>query len=214
MSLKPDLLTTVYPDVKLHPQFKYVRDSPLHESARAMLREVFADFSDPDGNFIEQFQTTGFDQRTFELYLFAIFKHEGFTIDRRHSRPDFLLNKNGVTICVEAVTANPASGPRPYSPVPQPRTSDERDDYLSSTSSPSDSAAHYSANSASDIGNFRMLRVSPSSSLSRISAGRDHLAMVIRSLPITFTGKGSAGITMTRAISSLHSNRLTRIASA
>lgn len=130
MRPKPDLLTAVYPDAKLHDQFKLVRDSPLYESARAMLREVFADFHDPDGNFIEQFQTTGFDQRTFELYLFAVFKQAAFAIDRSHGRPDFLLNKDGTVICVEAVTANPAAGPKPYSPVPQPRTLDEFADYL------------------------------------------------------------------------------------
>lgn len=95
-----------------------------------MLREVYADFNDPDGNFIEQFQTTGFDQRTFELYLFAAFKQAGLAIDRRHGRPDFSLSKDGFTICVEAVTANSASGPKPYSPVPQPRTSDQVADYL------------------------------------------------------------------------------------
>jgi hypothetical protein len=30
-------------------------------------------YEDPDGNFIEQFQTTGFDARLWELYLFAMF---------------------------------------------------------------------------------------------------------------------------------------------
>jgi hypothetical protein len=130
MQPESDLLTAVYPDAKLHDQFKRVRDSPLFESARATLREVFADFHDSDGNFVEQFQTTGFDQRTFELYLFAVFREAGLAVDRGHGRPDFVLTKDGVAICVEAVTANPASGPRPYSSVAQPRTSDEFADYL------------------------------------------------------------------------------------
>jgi hypothetical protein len=39
-----------------------------------MLREVYAEFPDPDGNFVEQFQTSGLDARTFELFLFAMFK--------------------------------------------------------------------------------------------------------------------------------------------
>lgn len=46
-----------------------------------------------DGNFAEQFQTTGFDSRTFELYLFALFREQGWTVDRSASRPDFRLTK-------------------------------------------------------------------------------------------------------------------------
>ncbi|MDE5446246.1 MULTISPECIES: hypothetical protein [Bradyrhizobium] len=37
-----------------------------------MMQAVFADFHDADGNFVEQFQTIGFDARIFELYLHAL----------------------------------------------------------------------------------------------------------------------------------------------
>ncbi len=132
MPAKPDLFTSVYPDERLHPQFKTLRDSDLHEGSRTMFREVYANFHDPDGNFIEQFQTTGFDQRTFELYLFAVFKEAGLEIDRSHDRPDFMLTKDGVTVCVEAVTANhaPALGFQPYEPNSVERTAEEMAAYL------------------------------------------------------------------------------------
>jgi hypothetical protein len=60
-------------------------------------------FVDIDGNFIEQFQTTGFDSRVWELYLFSYFIEDSFIMDRTHNRPDFILSKFGQKAAVEAV---------------------------------------------------------------------------------------------------------------
>ena len=75
-----------------------------------MLEEVYQDFDDPDGNFLEQFQTTGFDSRLFELYLFAYFSRSGFEVDRTNKSPDFMLTGEGVTVAIEATTVNPSQG--------------------------------------------------------------------------------------------------------
>jgi hypothetical protein len=85
-----------------------------------LLRKIQKNFHDPDGNFVEQFQTSGFDQRTFELFLHEMFRDYGREIDRNHDRPDFILRRDGLTVAVEAVTASPASnnGVIPYSPFP------------------------------------------------------------------------------------------------
>jgi len=104
--MKQDVLTAVHPEEALHPQFKILRDSNHYAPARAMLRKICGEFDDPDGNFIEQFQTTGFDSRTFEAFLFAMFQESGHSIDRSHKFPDFLLDRDGVQVAVEAVTAN------------------------------------------------------------------------------------------------------------
>ena len=72
--------------------------------------QVYQDFEDPDGNFLEQFQTTGFDARLFELYLFAYFSNSGFEVDRTHASPDFVVTRDGVTVSVEATTVNPSQG--------------------------------------------------------------------------------------------------------
>ena len=114
-----DLFATIYPDHKLHPQFLKTRDDPKFAPARAVLREVSATMTDPDGNFAEQFQTHGFDARTFEIYLQALFTEAGHTIDRGHDRPDFIISRDGVIAAVEAVTANPPpqKNYQPYVPV-------------------------------------------------------------------------------------------------
>lgn len=106
---------------KLHPQFTQLHTSPGYQPARRVLREVQKSFNDPDGNFVEQFQTSGFDQRTFELFLYEMFRESGHDIDRNYDRPDFILSRDGLTVAVEAVTASPASnnGVVPYSPFPE-----------------------------------------------------------------------------------------------
>lgn len=102
--------------------------------ARAMLREVVDTMHDPDGNLVEQFQTHGFDARTFEIYLHALFTEAGHTIDRNHQRPDFLISRDGLTVAVEAVTANPPPKPdyQPYVPIYRqpPRNRQEMERYL------------------------------------------------------------------------------------
>lgn len=93
---RADLFIPVGPEADLHPQFRGLVKCPMHGPARAMMRAIYANFDDPDGNFVEQFQTAGFDARTFELYLFALVREQGWTVDRSSPRPDFCLEKGGV----------------------------------------------------------------------------------------------------------------------
>jgi hypothetical protein len=55
---------------------------------------------------VKDFQTTGFDSRTWELYLFAAFKSLDFGLDRSDAVPDFRLTNGEAKVFVEAVTAN------------------------------------------------------------------------------------------------------------
>jgi hypothetical protein len=126
-----DLFSDLVDEEKLHPNFKRLRDSHFFSPARATLQKVAEDFEDPDGNFVEQFQTRGFDSRTFELFLFAMFKESGHSIDRTQERPDFGLGKQGIEAWVEAVTANPMPGQNivPYQSLPKFRSDEEVEQY-------------------------------------------------------------------------------------
>ncbi len=104
------LFQPVVPVEKLHEKFELIRTANASECTREMLAQVFRTFKDPDGNFIEQFQTTGFDQRYFELYLYAYFSRSGFEVDRSHEFPDFLVTRGGFEVAVEATTVNPSRG--------------------------------------------------------------------------------------------------------
>ena len=102
------LFAPVVSPEKLNPNFKLLMDHPSYHPARTMLDHIYQGFIDLDGNFLEQFQTTAFDARFFELYLFAYFSRSGFEIDHTYQRPDFMVTRNGLTVAVEATTVNPS----------------------------------------------------------------------------------------------------------
>jgi hypothetical protein len=101
----------VSPD-KLNPNFSLqLPKSGYLDSAQATreaLQEAFDILPKPDGNFIKDFQSTGFDGRIWELYLCAMFNSLDLKIAQPFDRPDFLLTKDSDSVWVEAVTANPS----------------------------------------------------------------------------------------------------------
>jgi len=101
------LFEPIVPQEKLHLLFEGLRTSPGGEPARWMLDDVYQSFEDPVGNFLEQFQTAGFNARYFELYLFAYFSRSGFIVERAKPNPDFLVSRGNVRVAVEATTVNP-----------------------------------------------------------------------------------------------------------
>lgn len=100
-------LKVEYRDV--HPSFEALRTQTTGAPARWMMEEINQAFTDPDGNFVQQLQSTGFDARTFELYLFAYLHFSGFDVDRTKPNPDFIVSRSGITAAVEATTVNPST---------------------------------------------------------------------------------------------------------
>jgi hypothetical protein len=105
-----NLFTAVVEEKKLHEAFKLVRDHDNWSPARAILSEMMRHFVDIDGNFVEQFQTTGFDARLWELYLYAYFLEDGLYVDRPDPAPDFSVVSGRKKVFIEAVTVNPTAG--------------------------------------------------------------------------------------------------------
>src|SRR5258708_33661836 len=103
-----DIFESVVPGDRLDPFFLQVRDHASYAPARWVLRELWTEFIDVDGNFLEQWQTTAFDARTYEFFLFAYLLKSGYTINRDYDRPDFMIDRGGFTIAIEAVTTNPS----------------------------------------------------------------------------------------------------------
>lgn len=105
-----DLFTPVVDDGKLHPSFKILSDGRGHSSGREIIREMMPHLEDVDGNFVEQFQTTGFDARLWELYLFAYLREERLGVSRPRPAPDFRVERFGEVAYIEAVIAGPSKG--------------------------------------------------------------------------------------------------------
>lgn len=95
---------------KLHEYFKLLINDSKYEAAKNIIKEGAYSFFDVDGNFIKDFQSTGFDSRLWELYLHIYFYFSGFEVINEHQRPDFQLSYFGETVFVEAVTVNPTQG--------------------------------------------------------------------------------------------------------
>lgn len=97
----------------MHPQYNAVRVSPAYYPARQAMDEVFAAWIDADRHFVREFQTAGFDARTWELYLRAALVSVGLDVDSVGQRPDFRCVCPGQTFFIEATTSNPSVRPAP-----------------------------------------------------------------------------------------------------
>jgi hypothetical protein len=100
------------PRDRLHRSFRRLIDKTqsLHDpnrSARKMLNDAFSRFPDRDENFVEQFQTTGFNNRRFEVYVSEMLHSEDFVFKGSEPQPDFHVEKNGLEIFIECTTTNP-----------------------------------------------------------------------------------------------------------
>ena len=96
----------IAPQDKLDPFFVVLSESKRYSPAREIIEEIAYTFEDPDGNYIQQFQTTGFDARLWELYLYAALHELGFQIDRTYKAPDYVCSSLGRKVIIEATTAN------------------------------------------------------------------------------------------------------------
>lgn len=108
--------------------YKLLVNSDLFSPAREIIKEIAYSFEDPDGNYIEQFQSTGFNARLWELYLYALFHELDFNINREFNAPDYVIEKSNVRVCIEAVTVNPSQNGFDEA---EPKTDEEMNELLS-----------------------------------------------------------------------------------
>jgi len=113
---------------KIHPCFQLVLNDPGRAPARKVFEEIGPWLSPQDPHLVAEFQTKGFDQRVWEIYLWAAFRE--FMLDVEHlDAPDFRCRGPGIDFCVEATTAAPSlSGA--LAEHPMPKTSEETVDFL------------------------------------------------------------------------------------
>ena len=107
MGEAPNIFAPVVSAHKLSPAYIKLATSEGFSPARALIEAMMHYYEDVDGNFIEQFQSTAFDARFWELYLFALLSEERFVFDRSYSAPDFVCEGLLQDIFVEGVTVGP-----------------------------------------------------------------------------------------------------------
>ncbi|HCE4658649.1 TPA: hypothetical protein NGT07_004551 [Vibrio parahaemolyticus] len=108
-----DLFTPVVPLHKQHLYFSKLSQEEAFVPAKTVINELMSHFVDIDGNFVEQFQSTGFDARLWELYLNTYLNEEQLFFNREYNAPDFIVEKYGKKVAIEAVIV----GRKPDNPV-------------------------------------------------------------------------------------------------
>jgi len=103
-----DFFTPVVAQERQHKVFATLIGSRGYSPARALIGEMMHYFEDVDGNFVQQFQSDGFDARLWELYIYALLNELGYGLDRAQPAPDFHCLGLGGDFFIEAVTVNPS----------------------------------------------------------------------------------------------------------
>jgi len=101
-----DFFTPLVPKEKLNRDFATITALEGYSPAVELIKPMMRWYEDADGNFVEQFQTTGFDTRLWELYIFAMLVEAGYVLDRSVPIPDFQARNAFGEICIEATTVN------------------------------------------------------------------------------------------------------------
>ena len=126
-----DFFKLVKPREKLSEDFLKLAEQEGLSPARGIIEPMMHWYEDVDGNFIEQFQTTGFNARIWELYLFATFVEMEYSLDRIHPMPDFTCTGVLGKFNIEAMTVNPSQHKAGESkPQPSRDTEKEKRDFL------------------------------------------------------------------------------------
>jgi len=112
-SPRQDLFRLIVDEAKAHKEFIALRDLDGYSGARELMNELYSSMSDPDGNFLSNFQSYGFHSRLFELACYAYLQSQGFSINRDFPRPDFIASLGKDKIAIESVTASPSIGLAP-----------------------------------------------------------------------------------------------------
>jgi hypothetical protein len=124
-----DLFTPVAPAASLHSYFRRLGIVPHAKPAQRVLAEIAPWIRSGDPHFVREFQTHGFDQRLWEIYLWACFREAGFEVEQLE-HPDFLLSKKATPLfSVEATTAA-ASQAGVLADHPNPNTQKEMAAFL------------------------------------------------------------------------------------
>ncbi len=112
----------------LHPHFRLLTESPGRHPSRSVFKEIGPWLAPADPHFVSEFQFSQFDQRLWEMYLWATFRELRFDVTQPEA-PDFLCKAPGIAFAVEATTVGPSiSGV--LADHPDPKTPEEMTEFL------------------------------------------------------------------------------------
>lgn len=111
-------------DNKLHPYYRLLRDMPTRSPARRVFQAISPWLVTSDSHLVKEFQEAQFDQRLWEIYLWAMFRDQGYDVEHREA-PDLIVTDPLLgSFAVEATTVAP-SKTGPLADHPNPKTPEE-----------------------------------------------------------------------------------------
>jgi hypothetical protein len=112
----------------LHPHFRLLAESPGRHPSRSVFKEIGPWLAPTDPHFVREFQFSQFDQRLWEMYLWATFREMRFDVTQPEA-PDFLCKAPGIAFAVEATTVGPSTA-GVLADHPDPKTPEEMTEFL------------------------------------------------------------------------------------
>ena len=116
------------PRDRLHPYFRLLIEHPERHPSIHVFKEIGPWLAPADPHFVREFQLSQFDQRLWEMYLWATFRELGFDVSQPEA-PDFLCEGPGVSFTVEATTVSPSTS-GVLADHPDPNTPEELAEFL------------------------------------------------------------------------------------
>ncbi|WP_254655412.1 hypothetical protein [Roseobacter sp. MED193] len=104
-----DFFTPAVDEARFHPSFQILLEDQRYSPAREIIEAMMRYHEDVDGNFVQKFQTAGWDALLWELYLYATFNELRFIRVGTGPTPDFVLRGNEGGLAVEATSVNPSN---------------------------------------------------------------------------------------------------------
>jgi len=116
------------PDERLHKYYRELRDRPARSPARKVLEAISPWLITSDPHLVKEFQESQFDQRLWEIYLWAMFRDQGYDVQHRVA-PDLKVTSPWFGFSVEATTVGPSMA-GPLAKHPEPKTPEEINAFL------------------------------------------------------------------------------------
>ncbi|WP_281801861.1 hypothetical protein [Methylocystis echinoides] len=107
------------PEARLHKYYLELRDRPARNPARKVFEAISPWLVSSDPHLVKEFQESQFDQRLWEIYLWTMFRDQGYDVEHREA-PDLKVTSPWFSFSVEATTVAPSTaGPLALHPDPQ-----------------------------------------------------------------------------------------------
>lgn len=124
-----DLLDTEGVSIdRLHKYFRILTETSSHLPAMRVIQSISPWFSTSDPHFKKEFQETQFDQRLWEIYLWAVLRNQGFDV-KHCEAPDLIVSDPYHKMAIEATTVAPSMSGT-LADHPEPKTSEDVKEFL------------------------------------------------------------------------------------